>query len=239
MGFGYSELCLFLLLYLPVMEGGGGQGGSGAFQRLAPDITISLDDTRCKDQRICPVTEPRRRSCRFNVTVVSSKTSFNRCVFSTSSNALDLQKQENASVRHGVRQSQDSTAHNSITQVKDGHTERCLSFELVRGKKERKNKGEKKMNLKNGRVAVDSSQLITINHNESRLQIIMTDYDSSTFTHMSQKDEVGLTQAGNLTWKLTPPQRHAGYFKPEWLGVKRKLFPHSVCVCVNNSMCVC
>lgn len=95
------------------------------------------------------------------------------------------------------------------------------------------------MNLKNGRVAVDSSQLITINHNESRLQIIMTDYDSSTFTHMSQKDEVGLTQAGNLTWKLTPPQRHAGYFKPEWLGAKRKLFPHSVCVCVCEQQYVC
>lgn len=56
---------------------------------------------------------------------------------------------------------------------------------------------------------------------------------------MSQKDEVGLTQAGNLTWKLTPPQRHAGYFKPEWLGAKRKLFPHSVCVCVCEQQYVC
>lgn len=45
------------------------------------------------------------------------------------------QEEEYASVGHGIGQSQDSTAHNSITQVEDRHTKRGLSFKLW-GKKQ-------------------------------------------------------------------------------------------------------
>lgn len=45
------------------------------------------------------------------------------------------QEEEYASVGHGVGQSQDPTAHDSISQVEDWHTERGLSFKL-RGKKQ-------------------------------------------------------------------------------------------------------
>lgn len=44
-----------------------------------------------------------------------------------------LQEEEYASVGHGISQSQDSTAHNSIAQVEDRHAKRGLSFKL-RGK---------------------------------------------------------------------------------------------------------
>lgn len=40
------------------------------------------------------------------------------------------QEEDYAGVGHGIRQSQDSTAHNSIPQVEDGHAKRRLSFKL-------------------------------------------------------------------------------------------------------------
>lgn len=41
-----------------------------------------------------------------------------------------LQKEEYASVGHGIGQSQYSTAHNSIAEIEDRHAKRGLSFKL-------------------------------------------------------------------------------------------------------------
>lgn len=43
------------------------------------------------------------------------------------------QEEEHTSVGHGIGQSQDSTSHNSITQVEDRHAKRGLSFKLMGG----------------------------------------------------------------------------------------------------------
>ncbi len=42
----------------------------------------------------------------------------------------NLQKQDDSCVGHGVRQSQDSTSHDRIAQVEDGHPERGFPFKL-------------------------------------------------------------------------------------------------------------
>lgn len=42
----------------------------------------------------------------------------------------NLQKQDDPCVGHGVRQSQDSTSHDCIAQVEDGHPERGFPFKL-------------------------------------------------------------------------------------------------------------
>lgn len=41
------------------------------------------------------------------------------------------QEEEYASVGHGISQSQNSTSHNGITQVEDGHTKGGFPFKLI------------------------------------------------------------------------------------------------------------
>lgn len=41
-----------------------------------------------------------------------------------------LQKQDDPGVGHGVRQSQDSTSHDRIAQVEDGHPKRGFPLKL-------------------------------------------------------------------------------------------------------------
>lgn len=50
------------------------------------------------------------------------------------------QEEEYASVGHGIGQSQDSTSHNSITQVEDRHAKRGFSFKLRRREKKQPQK---------------------------------------------------------------------------------------------------
>lgn len=42
----------------------------------------------------------------------------------------DLQKEDHPCVGHGVRQSQDSTSHDGVAQVEDGHAKRGFALKL-------------------------------------------------------------------------------------------------------------
>lgn len=49
--------------------------------------------------------------------------------------AIHLHKQGDASVGHGVGQTQDTTAHDGVAQVKDRHAKRGVALVLRRGRK--------------------------------------------------------------------------------------------------------
>lgn len=46
----------------------------------------------------------------------------------------DLQKEDDASVGHGVCQTQNPTAHDGIAEIEDGHAKRGLPFKLTKWK---------------------------------------------------------------------------------------------------------
>lgn len=59
---------------------------------------------------------------------------FSVCVGDGEKLAPDLQKEDDASVGHGVRQTQNPAAHNGIAEIEDGHAERGLPFKLTKSK---------------------------------------------------------------------------------------------------------